>query len=108
MKACRTCMHRRLQELAAERQRAANAERAQQEGEVAATAEAEHLRTQLADLREQLVVGASGEEVAGHITEFVAARAALFEVVEAQEVELESLRGQVRCVCCAYCALISI
>ena len=46
-------------------------------------------------MREQLVVGASDEAMAAHLQEFVAARTALFEVVDAQEAELETLRSQV-------------
>jgi hypothetical protein len=41
------------------------------------------------------VVGASDEALRAHLHEFVAARTALFEVLDAQEAELESLRGQV-------------
>lgn len=88
---------RRVQELAAERQRSAHAERALQEAQEAAKAEAEHLAAQLAEVREQLVVGASDEALSAHLSEFVAARTSLFEVVDAQEAELESLRGQVCC-----------
>lgn len=86
---------RRVQELAAERQRAADAERALLDTQEAGKAEAEHLAAQLAEVREQLVVGASDEALSAHLSEFVSARTALFDVVDAQEAELESLRGQV-------------
>jgi hypothetical protein len=86
---------RRVEELAAARQRAAEAERALHDAQESSKAELEHLAVQLSEVREQLVLGTSDEVMAAHIQEFVAARQSLFEVVDAQEAELESLRGQV-------------
>jgi hypothetical protein len=63
----------------------------------------EHLALQLADAeralsdaRQELLVGAADESLAAHLAEFVAAREALFAVVDEQEAELAALRNQAR------------
>lgn len=86
---------RRVQELAAERQRAAEAERALEEGRGAAQAEVAHLQAELVAAREQLLAGVADEDLVAHLQEFAALREVLLDTMDDQEAELQALREQV-------------
>jgi chromosome segregation ATPase len=95
---------RRIDELAAEKQKAVSLRHDLVEARAELKQQEAHLRGEAEVLRSQLLLGAADDELRGHLEEFVRAREALAEGLEAQEAELEALRTLVRFLgpsCCS-------
>jgi hypothetical protein len=56
----------------------------------------DHLALEVAELREQLLLGTSDEQMQEHLREFVQAREEMALLFEEQQAQLEALAGQVR------------